>query len=271
MNRKLLDPFEPEYPESIEACLDDEYAVKCAYSHHGSLLATARSDGQCYIWDMDTLSIMRKLEHGDAALTGLSWSRSGRYILTFDGSGVCILWDLKTETMRARVEFGSAIACARMHPRNSLQFIVCPVREAPCLVTAGGAGTGESPTVAPICISADGIDQKTKAAASTCCCFGKKGVYAFFGSSKGVVHAVHVATQTVACSTKLSSSAVNTIARNPRGTDIVTNSSDRTLRVCQVALPEEEQTDAGSSKQSMLAKLEPSITVTTKIQDIVNR
>ncbi|KAJ2331464.1 chromatin binding protein, partial [Coemansia sp. RSA 2681] len=119
MNRKLLDPFAPEYPEAIEACLDDEYAVKCAFSHHGSLLATARSDGQCYIWDMDTLNVMRRLVHGETALTGISWSRSGRYILTFDDAGVCIMWDLKTSQQRARVEFDSAIVAARIHPRNS--------------------------------------------------------------------------------------------------------------------------------------------------------
>ncbi|KAJ1804218.1 chromatin binding protein, partial [Coemansia sp. RSA 2599] len=269
MNRQLLDPFEPEYPEAIEACLDDEYAVKCAFSHNGSLLATARSDGQCFIWDMDTLNVMRRLQHGEAALTGLGWSRSGRYVLTYDEVGVCILWDLDDCSVRARVAFESAILCARVHPRNSKQFIVCPSREAPCLVTAS-ANADEPPSVSPICISAEGIDQKTKAAASTCCCFAKKGIYVFFGTSKGQVHAVHVSTQKVVCSVKLSSSAVNTISRNPRGTDIVTNSSDRILRVCQVVLPAEE---GGSDvrKGPMPAKLEPSMSVTTKIQDIVNR
>ncbi|KAJ2786897.1 chromatin binding protein [Coemansia interrupta] len=263
MNRKLLDPFEPEYPEAIEACLDDEYAVKCAYSHNGSLLATARSDGYCYIWDMDTLNVMRKLEHGEASLSGLSWSRSGRYILTYDEVGLCILWDLKTVSIAARVEFESAISSARVHPRNSHQFIVCPTREAPCLVTVSSTPQTE-PTISPICISAEGVDQKSKAAAATCCCFAKKGIYAFFGTSKGQIYAVHVGTRAVVCSTKLSSSGVNTISRNPRGTDIVTNSSDRILRVCQVVLPEDQQ-------DSTLARPEPSIVVTTKIQDIVNR
>ncbi|KAJ1835214.1 hypothetical protein LPJ70_006243, partial [Coemansia sp. RSA 2708] len=206
MNRKLLDPFEPEYPEAVEACLDDEYAVKCAFSHSGSLLATARSDGRCYIWDMDTLNVMRKLNHGEAALLGLSWSRSGRYILTYDEAGICIVWDLQTEAIRARVEFGSAVAHACMHPRTSSKFIVCPTREAPCLVTIGSDGA-TAPIISPIRISADSVNQKTKAAASTCCCFGKKGVYAFFGSSKGHVYAVDTQSLKVVCSTKLSSSA----------------------------------------------------------------
>ncbi|KAJ2634762.1 chromatin binding protein [Coemansia sp. RSA 1286] len=270
MNRKLLDPFEPEYPEAIEACLDDEYAVKCAYSHSGSLLATARSDGQCFVWDMDTLNVMRRLQHGEVALTGLSWSRSGRFILTYDEAGVCILWDLEDSSVKARVEFESSISCARMHPRDSTQFIVCPLREAPCLV-AVSADPKEPPSVSPICISADSVDQKTKAAASTCCCFGKKGIYVFFGTSKGQVHAVHVSTQKIVCSVKLSSSTVNTISRNPRGTDIVTNSSDRILRVCQVVLPAEEGSGSALGGNTMPAKLEPSISATTKIQDIVNR
>ncbi|KAI9500211.1 WD40-repeat-containing domain protein, partial [Coemansia spiralis] len=252
MNRKLLDPFELEYPEAIEACLDDEYAVKCAFSYYGSFLATARSDGQCYIWDMDTLNVMRKLTHGESALTGLSWSRSSRYILTFDEAGVCILWDLQAGTIRTRVSFGSAVVCARIHPRNSAQFIVCLAREAPCLVTAGKEES-DPPVIEGIRISPEGTDQNTKAAASTCCCFGKKGVYVYFGTSKGMVYAVHTATRSVTCSTKLSSSTITTISRDPRGSDIVANSSDRILRVCQVS------------------KLEPSITVTTKIQDIVNR
>ncbi|KAJ2322145.1 chromatin binding protein [Coemansia sp. Cherry 401B] len=265
MNRKLLDPFEPEYPEAVEACLDDEYAVKCAFSHSGSLLATARSDGRCYIWDMDTLNVMRKLNHGETALLGLSWSRSGRYILTYDEAGICIVWDLQTEAIRARVEFGSAVAHACMHPRTSSKFIVCPTREAPCLVTIGSDGATE-PIISPIRISADSVNQKAKAAASTCCCFGKKGVYAFFGSSKGHVYAVDTQSLKVVCSTKLSSSAVNTMARNPRGSDIVTSSSDRILRVCEVQLPGQE-----TRRKVMPADTPPAITVTTKIQDIVNR
>ncbi|KAJ2412887.1 chromatin binding protein [Coemansia sp. IMI 209128] len=255
MNRKLLDPFAPEYPEAIEACLDDEYAVKCAFSHHGSLLATARSDGKCYIWDMDTLNVMRKLEHSDAALTGISWSRSGRYILTFDEAGLCILWDLKTGEQRARAEFDSAIVSARVHPRNSFQFIVCPAREAPCLVTVDGG-------VDRIRIVPEGVDLGTKAAAGTCCCFGKKGRHVFVGTSKGSVFAVHVESRSVVCSVKLSPSAVNTIARNPRGTDIVTNSTDRILRVCDVVLPD----PAGGP-----IDVEPSIRVVNKITDSVNR
>ncbi|KAJ1734535.1 chromatin binding protein [Coemansia biformis] len=265
MNRKLLDPFEPEYPEAIEACLDDEYAVKCTFSHHGSLLATARSDGRCYIWDMDTLNVMWRLEHGEAALAGVSWSRSGRHLLTYDEAGVCIVWDLQSGAVRTRAQFGSAIACARMHPRNSAQFVVCPAREAPCLVTARD-GEPTSPVVAPIRVSAEGVDQMSKAAAATCCCFGKKGVYVFLGTSRGTLYAVRTATLAVACSVKLSASAVNTVERNPRGSDIVTSSSDRILRVCDMHLPGQE-----TRRKMVSADAEPSITVTTKIQDIVNR
>ncbi|KAJ2161837.1 chromatin binding protein [Coemansia sp. RSA 552] len=267
MNRKLLDPFEPEYPEAIEACLDDEYAVKCSFSHTGSFLATARSDGRCYIWDMDTLNIMRKLHHGDVALTGVSWSRSSRYILTFDEAGVCIVWNLQTGEIRARASFGSGIVSARMHPRNHAQFVVCLAREAPCLVTIG-ADAAASLTVAPIQVSADGVDQKTKAAASTCCCFGKKGVYVFLGTSKGLLCAVNTETLKVVCSVKLSASSVNTVARNPRGTDLVTSSSDRILRVCEVRFPGEGLRRGSTATPKVT---EPSIIVTTKIQDIVNR
>ncbi|KAJ2468499.1 chromatin binding protein [Coemansia sp. RSA 2337] len=225
MNRKLLDPFAPEYPEAIEACLDDEYAVKCAFSHHGSLLATARSDGQCYIWDMDTLNVMRRLEHGETALTGISWSRSGRYILTFDEAGICIMWDLKTGERRAQVEFDSAIVSARIHPRNSAQFIVCPARETPCLITIHGE-VGP-PRIDPIRIAAENVDLKSKAAAGT---------------------------------------TVNTISRNPRGTDIVANSSDRILRVCEVVLP-----DSTHTLTRPVVDVEPSIKVVSKITDSVNR
>ncbi|KAJ1665439.1 chromatin binding protein [Coemansia sp. RSA 1813] len=263
MNRKLLDPFEPEYPEAIEACLDDEYAVKCAFSHHGSFLATARSDGQCYIWDMDTLNVMRRLKHGDSALAGLSWSRSSRYILTYDDVGECILWDLRSGGVRTRAAFDSAVVCARVHPRNCTQFIVCLTREAPCIVSAGPADD-DSPVIERLRIATDDVDLGSKAAASTCCCFGKKGVYAFFGTSRGLVHALHVTTRSVVCSTKLSASAVNTIACNPRGSDIVTSSTDRILRVCRVCLP----ADRPSHAQAMV---DPSIAVVAKIQDIVNR
>ncbi|KAJ1667090.1 chromatin binding protein [Coemansia sp. RSA 25] len=179
------------------------------------------------------------------------------------------MWDLKTSQQRARVEFDSAIVAARIHPRNSAQFIVCPARETPSLVTVHGGGTepDDPPRIDPIRIAADGVDLKTKAAAGTCCCFGKKGKHVFFGTSKGSVYAVHVATQTVVCSIKLSTSAVNTISRNPRGTDIVANSSDRILRVCEVVLPEA----AHLCQPPQLVDVEPSIRVVTKITDSVNR
>ncbi|KAJ1677371.1 chromatin binding protein [Spiromyces aspiralis] len=69
MNRQLLDPFELEYPEEIEACLDDEYATHCRFNRAGNYLATARSDGTCWIWDFETLSTIAKLRHGDRAIT----------------------------------------------------------------------------------------------------------------------------------------------------------------------------------------------------------
>ncbi|KAJ2719209.1 chromatin binding protein [Coemansia sp. Benny D115] len=269
MNRKLLDPFAPEYPESIEACLDDEFATHCAFSHHGSLLATARSDGQCFIWDMDTLNVMRRLKHGDAALTGLSWSRSGRYLLTYDEEGECVLWDLKNDTVRARVVFDSGIACARVHPRDGSRFVACPAREAPCIVSVRESlqdGERADVVVEPICLTS-GVDQKTRAAAATCCCFGRRGEHVFFGTSKGLVAMADVATRQVVCATRLSGSTVSTLARNPRGTDIVANSADRIIRVCRVKAP--SSTSAGDGDGNGAAGA--SITVAAKIQDIVNR
>ncbi|KAJ2418961.1 chromatin binding protein, partial [Coemansia sp. RSA 2531] len=64
----------------------------------------------------------------------------------------------------------------------------------------------------------------------------------------------------------LSSSTVNTISRNPRGTDIVANSSDRILRVCEVVLP-----DSTHTLTRPVVDVEPSIKVVSKITDSVNR
>ncbi|KAJ2803900.1 chromatin binding protein, partial [Coemansia helicoidea] len=64
----------------------------------------------------------------------------------------------------------------------------------------------------------------------------------------------------------LSASAVNTVARDPRGSDIVASSSDRILRVCDVRLPGQE-----TRRRVLPADAEPAITVTTRIQEIVNR
>ncbi|KAJ1954474.1 chromatin binding protein [Linderina pennispora] len=233
MNRKLLDPFEPEYPEAIEACLDDEYATCCAFSHNGSLLATARSDGMSYIWDMDTLNIVRKLTHGDAPLMGVRWSRSSRHVLTYDDAGLCILWDLQTNT-RTCEQFDAPILDARVHPRNPHLLVVCPMKGMPWMVTAGGTRTR---------LEIEGQ--------ATCCCFGKKGKQMFFGTTKGYVHVVETETLAPVCSLRLSSSRVGSLAANARAPEIVASSSDRTLRVCRLT--------------------DNSLSVVSRIQDIVNR
>ncbi|ORX74154.1 WD40 repeat-like protein [Linderina pennispora] len=199
MNRKLLDPFEPEYPETIEACLDDEYATCCAY-----------------IWDMDTLNIVRKLTHGDAPLMGVRWSRSSRHVLTYDDAGLCILWDLQTNT-RTCEQFDAPILDARVHPRNPHLLVVCPMKGMPWMVTAGGTRTR---------LEIEGQ--------ATCCCFGKKGKHMFFGTTKGYVHVVETETLAPVCSLRLSSSRVGSLAANARAPEIVASSSDRTLRVCRL-------------------------------------
>lgn len=240
MNRKLLDPFEPEYPEAIEACLDDEFASACQFSHHGGFLATAGTDGRCLVWDMDTLNVIRTIQHGLRALNGVSWSRNGQYLFTYDCQGLCKWWDLKTGQTIAQMEFESSITMAQMHPRDHRRVLVCLLRQAPCLVDiTDGVRTTQIE-----------LDLNTKQTAATCGCFGKKGRDLFLGTSRGYLHQIDTETLKSLSSVKLSGSSVTTISCNRRGADLVTNSSDRILRVCQTT---------------------PALTITQKIMDSVNR
>lgn len=57
-----LDPFENEFPEVIEDCLEDGYACCCSPNRRGTLLAVGCLDGRVVIWDFDTRGIARVLK-----------------------------------------------------------------------------------------------------------------------------------------------------------------------------------------------------------------
>ena len=83
----VADPFEQNFPETVDTYLEYGHAVTLAFNHRGTMLAAGRADGHCIIWDFDTRSVARDLA-GHAALV-----RSVRCVCARIGLRTALGWE----------------------------------------------------------------------------------------------------------------------------------------------------------------------------------
>ncbi|OMJ27938.1 Guanine nucleotide-binding protein subunit beta [Smittium culicis] len=75
----------------------------------GTMLATARSDGYCHVWDFYSLSLIRKLSFNSSSLNSICWSESSEFLVAGNDEGQVILFDLRTDLVSCIHEFSSKI------------------------------------------------------------------------------------------------------------------------------------------------------------------
>ncbi|XP_021945271.1 retinoblastoma-binding protein 5 homolog [Folsomia candida] len=250
MNLELLESFGQNYPEEYDNVLDCvSLAVTAAFNKHGTLLAVGCNDGRVVVWDFMTRGIAKVITAHAHPVASVSWSRNGKKVLTAcTDNTVCIL-DVLTGDCDSRYQFPSPVLKVQYHPRDSKQFLVCPLRHAALLVDVSG-----SHKTVPL-----DDEEDLNIAAS----FDRRGKYIFSGNAKGKVLVHSVKDMTLVASFRIgqvasSSTAVKTIEFSRRGEWFLINSADRIIRVYDVP----EVLNCGKE-----GDVEP----IQKLQDLVNK
>jgi len=118
MNLALSNDVLDDYPEQVTKRRRSGHATCVKFNRKGDYLATGRSFGPVVVWDVDTMSIARKLRGHSTSITSLSWSASGRYLLSSCQGWYAILWDLKDGSIHRSVRFNAPVFMAELNPQN---------------------------------------------------------------------------------------------------------------------------------------------------------
>lgn len=231
MNLELLNPFENEFPEVIEDCLEDGYACCCSPNRRGTLLAVGCLDGRVVIWDFDTRGIARVLKGHSHPISSVSWSRDGRKLLSASSDWTVKLWDVLSGNVDQTLQLESAALFCQIHPRDPNQYVVLPVMERPLL---GNWKTGER-TVLPHHTEEQKQDTKKQKMHVSAVSFNKKGDKIYTGDAKGFITIIDTKTLEIEHSFRVSGgSTIKSIQFSKSGKDFLLNSADRTLRAYDV-------------------------------------
>lgn len=246
MNAPIIDPLQGDFPEVIEEYLQHGIMKCVAFNRRGTLLAAGCSDGSCVIWDFGTRGIAKELRDKDcsAAITSVCWSKYGHRILVSSADRTLILWDVMSGEKIAKTTLEKTPLHARLHPGSSSPSLclACPVYSAPLIVNLN---TGTA-TALPASVSAGGdvlsVPSKNKvsddSAPQTPACFNKHGDLVYLGNSKGEILIIDHHNVQVRGVIAISGGAViKNIVFSRNGQYLLTNSSDRTIRVYENKLP----------------------------------
>ncbi|KAL4582986.1 hypothetical protein LXL04_007550 [Taraxacum kok-saghyz] len=277
MNATIIDPLQGDFPEVIEEYLEHGIMKCIAFNRRGTLLAAGCSDGSCVIWDFETRGIAKELRDKDcvAAITSVCWSKNGHNILVSAADKSLNLWDVMKGDRIYRITLQQTPLQARLHPANSNLSLVCPFSSAPIIVHLQSEATTTLPISTTTTAAAppprnklsDGSAHYTPTAA----CFNKHGDLVYVGNSIGEIliidHKENIIRGVVAVS---GGAVIKNITFSRDGRHLLTNSSDRTIRVYENLLPlnspltflSEGETVklAGSKSLSLFREFQDSIT-----------
>ncbi|XP_021720276.1 protein RBL-like [Chenopodium quinoa] len=246
MNNPIIDPLQGDFPEVIEEYLEHGVMKCIAFNRRGTLLAAGCSNGSCVIWDFETRGIAKELQDKDcnAAITSVSWSKYGHRILASSANRTLILWDVATGEKVAQTALEKAPLQARLYPGSSTpsMCLVCPVYSPPLIIEMK-AGTI---TALPASVSDGGdglsVPSRNKVFDETTphipACFNKHGDLVYLGNSKGEILVVdHDKAQVRALIPPAVGAVIKNIVFSRNGQYLLTNSSDRIIRVYENMLP----------------------------------
>lgn len=294
MNAAIIDPLQGDFPEVIEEYLEHGIMKCIAFNRRGTLLAAGCSDGSCVIWDFETRGIAKELRDKDcvAAITSVCWSKNGHHILVSAADKSLNLWDVMKGDKIYRTTLQQTPLQARLHPSGkspeSTLCLVCPFSSAPMIVnlqtettttlpisfSASSAAAAGPPPPPPRHKFSDGSAHYTPTAA----CFNKHGDLVYVGNSVGEILIIDYKTNKIRGVVAVSGGVViKNIVFSRDGRHLLTNSSDRTIRVYENLLPLKDslkvlddlsETTEGETVKSAGAK---SLSLFREFQDSITR
>ncbi|KAI4384327.1 hypothetical protein MLD38_002498 [Melastoma candidum] len=247
MNAPIVDPLQGDFPEVIEEYLEHGIMKCISFNRRGTLLAAGCTDGGCVIWDFETRGIAKELRDKEctAAITSVCWSKYGHRLLASASDKSLTLWDVLTGEKIGRTTLQQTVLQARLYPGSSTPSfcLACPLSSAPLIVDLNSGNT----TVLPILTSDEAVGVSPLARKpsdgsitySPCsACFNKYGDLVYAGNSKGEILIIdHKNVKVRALIPASSGATIKNIVFDRRGQYLLTNSSDRTIRIYENLLP----------------------------------
>ncbi|KAI9594705.1 WD40-repeat-containing domain protein [Syncephalis fuscata] len=251
-------PAEQNYPELLDACIEEGEAQCARWNRQGSYLAVGCRDGRCYVWDYATRGVACMLEGHVRPVTCVSWSRNGRYLLTSAADWNCICWDLKTGDRRMTARFESIVMSSAMHPRQSDLFVACTFMGPVTQIRMLPDGRKQR----SILYAGDGPEDDLAKNFVVTLCFDRRGNYLYLGTYKGKLVILEAETGEIIHTMQISSSCIRQLHLSKRNSYLAVNSLDRTIRVFDVniTLPSND-----NSKTTF------NLTQRHKFQDVIDR
>ncbi|KAH8930126.1 WD40 repeat-like protein [Atractiella rhizophila] len=233
MNLELLNTFAQELPEFVESSLDAS-ALIARFNPRGKFaghfLAVGRSDGCVSIIDLETKGIVRFLEGHVKAISAISWSRNGRHVLSASRDWNVIIWDLKHGERSDTIRFDAPVSSAEFHPQNRKLILVTLALQSEAVLVDLTSGMRWELDVATHPNLEEG--SKKRKEYSTVARFTPTGDFIYVGTSQGNLRIFDANTKQLVNTVPLTAPAlIKTLRFDKRGSSIVTNSSDRSIRV----------------------------------------
>ncbi|XP_067678158.1 retinoblastoma-binding protein 5 homolog isoform X1 [Haliotis asinina] len=223
MNLDLLETFGQNYPEDFDGALDCvSIAVTCSFNRQGTLLAVGCNDGRIVIWDFLTRGIAKVINAHVHPVCSISYNRNGRKLLSAATDNTVSVWNVLTGECDRVFRFPSPVLKVQFHPRNSDQFLVCPLKHAAVLMTVEG-----SHELIPL-----DEDSDLNIVAS----FDRRGKFIYTGNAKGRILVFTAGKLELQASFRVTTGTLNTTAIKSiefarRGECFLVNSADRIIRV----------------------------------------
>ncbi|KAL8193899.1 hypothetical protein R6Q57_026141 [Mikania cordata] len=240
------DPLQGGFPEVIDTYLEHGIMKCIAFNRRGTLLAAGCSDGRCVVWDFQTRGIAKELKNNDcvASITSVCWSKSGHHILVSAADSSLTLWNVSKGEKVTQTVLQQTPLQACLHPGSNGQSsppslcLVSPSSSAPFILDLHTQIT----TVLPISSSDNGTQNNFSDGSAnytpTAACFNKSGDLVYLGNSIGEILIIDHKSNKVCGIVQIPGGAViKNIVFSRNGQHLLTNSSDRIIRVYESLLP----------------------------------